>query len=175
MKMIIIGRCGGRGPRLWMDAAPCDGTTPRQGGWERKREREGQFLFFYYIFIFTVTRRYRSHACYWLTERTGIIREHLPEKILPERCVQDLCKMCARCVQGVRKMCARGMQDVCKVCSICVQYVCKVCSICVQDVCIFRVWYHWTPRIYIAHVGSQRNLKNLIESWRNLYMHALSM
>ena len=38
-----------------------------------------------------------------------------------------------------------------------------------------HIWHHWTPcNLAIAHVGSYTNLKNLVEVWRNWWLHAWS-
>ena len=97
------------------------------------------------------------------------------------RCAKDVCKMFERCAQDVRKMCARFVQDVLNMCSRCVQGMRKVCARWAQ--CVSKIYAYMSCLISlspthlenIAHVGSYRNLKNLVEFWRNLNMHALSM
>ena len=67
------------------------------------------------------------------------------------------CKM-----QDVCKVCSISVQDVCNVCARCVQGVLNMCARCMHMSCLISL--NPTHLENIAHVGSWRNLKNLVES-----------
>ena len=73
-----------------------------------------------------------------------------------------MCKVCAMCVQDVRKMFARCVQDVFKMCARCMQGMLNMCARCMYMSCLISL--NPTHLENIAHVGSYRNLMNLVES-----------